>query len=200
MALLGGSFDPPTISHIQIAAEIYNNFEDICEVWMIPCGDGREDKKLTASGEHRREMLKILLDDILGNLVPVKLNDIEIKNKQYFPTVELLNNIKKENPGKNFTFCMGTDLVPTLKKWEGGKKLVNNQDFIIIRRPGYEPDLDEYPKHYRFLSANVEGSSTKVRNRIKEQIEKKMKVNLGISGLTTKRVIDYINELGLYKD
>ena len=34
IAILGGSFDPPTIAHIQVAAEIYNNFS-IDEVWII---------------------------------------------------------------------------------------------------------------------------------------------------------------------
>jgi nicotinic acid mononucleotide adenylyltransferase len=34
VAILGGSFDPPTISHIQIASEIYNTNEDVDEVWI----------------------------------------------------------------------------------------------------------------------------------------------------------------------
>jgi nicotinic acid mononucleotide adenylyltransferase len=29
IAILGGSFDPPTIAHIQIACEVYNNIPEI---------------------------------------------------------------------------------------------------------------------------------------------------------------------------
>ena len=45
----------------------------------------------------------------------------------------------------------------------------------------------------------IDGSSTKVRNRIKEQIEMKNKINLAINGLTTVSVINYIVENQLYQ-
>lgn len=43
IGVLGGSFDPPTISHLQLCSEALNvlNFD---EIWMIPCGS-RRDKK-----------------------------------------------------------------------------------------------------------------------------------------------------------
>ena len=72
IALLGGSFDPPTIAHVQIAAEIYNNFS-VDEVWIIPCGDGRSDKKLKTSGEHRLAMVNLILKDIIDECVPIKV-------------------------------------------------------------------------------------------------------------------------------
>jgi len=73
IAVLGGSFDPPTIAHVQCAAEVYNNCDDVDEVWIIPCGDGRDDKSLKTPGFHRLEMLKLILRDIIGEEVPIKV-------------------------------------------------------------------------------------------------------------------------------
>ena len=57
VAVLGGSFDPPTISHMQIAAEtLYQHKCD--QVWTVPCGD-REDKKARTPGPTRLEMTKL---------------------------------------------------------------------------------------------------------------------------------------------
>ncbi len=79
VALFGGSFDPITIAHLQvikslikIASEVYNQFDDIEEVWLIPCGDSRSDKELTL-GIHRVEMIKLILNDSLFSDVPLKV-------------------------------------------------------------------------------------------------------------------------------
>jgi nicotinic acid mononucleotide adenylyltransferase len=73
VAILGGSFDPPTISHIQIASEIYNTNEDVDEVWITPCGDGRGDKNLKTAGFHRANMVDLILKDIIGDIAPIKV-------------------------------------------------------------------------------------------------------------------------------
>ena len=52
VAILGGSFNPPTITHLQIASETLNLCAEIDEVWIVPCGD-REDKKVTTPGPIR---------------------------------------------------------------------------------------------------------------------------------------------------
>ena len=47
VGILGGSFDPPTISHLQICAEVIN-MKKFDEVLIVPCGD-RPDKHLRTS-------------------------------------------------------------------------------------------------------------------------------------------------------
>ncbi len=199
IAILGGSFDPPTLSHITAASEIYNTHENIDEVWLIPCGDGRKDKSLRTLAKHRLAMLKLILNDILGKNVPVYINDIEIRNKRYYPTAELLQSLKDENPDKTFIFCMGTDLVSSFRNWENGEKLAEEQEFILLNRVGYTPDKSLFPVHYSIINGICEASSTRIRDRIKNKIDKKNKINLGINGLTTSSVIQYIKDNKLYQ-
>jgi len=74
IAIFGGSFDPPTLAHIELASEIYNTHNDIDEVWLVPCGDGRRDKSLRTKGIHRYNMLKLILNDIIGENGPIYVN------------------------------------------------------------------------------------------------------------------------------
>ncbi len=75
---MGGSFDPPTLAHVQIASEIYNTHEDVDEVWIVPCGDGRGDKSLKTKGVHRLAMLQLILTDIIGNNAPIKVSKYDL--------------------------------------------------------------------------------------------------------------------------
>ena len=200
VAIFGGSFDPPTIAHMQIACEIYNNFEHIDQVWIVPCGDGRCDIKLRTPANHRLNMLHLIKDDLIAHNVPIFIDETEINRGEYIPTYYLLKELEETHKDMEFVFCIGTDLLEGLKTWDECDKLVEEFEFIIVSREDYPLVLDlpevVYPKKYEVLETIINGSSTKVRNRIHSRIENKL--NLAINGLTTNRVIKYIQENKLY--
>ena len=80
VGILGGSFDPPTISHLQMASETIN-LKIVDEIWMIPCGS-RNDKPSLLAVEHRLEMVKHAVKDFFPRDFPIKIDDIEVKNGQ----------------------------------------------------------------------------------------------------------------------
>jgi nicotinate-nucleotide adenylyltransferase len=115
IAILGGSFDPPTIAHIQTASEIYNLVGEIDEVWLVPCGDNRKDKALKASARQRKEMLELAIKDILDENFPnIKVCDFEIEYGSYLPTYDLLCKLKEKYPLNKFYMSIGSDLVEGL--------------------------------------------------------------------------------------
>ena len=78
VGILGGSFDPPTISHLQMASETIN-LKIVDEIWMIPCGY-RDDKPKLLRAEQRLELCQKAVDDFFPRNFPIKINDIEIRN------------------------------------------------------------------------------------------------------------------------
>ena len=54
VGVLGGSFDPPTVAHLQVAAEAYNKLS-FDEIWIVPCGY-RPDKTHISEPRHRLAM------------------------------------------------------------------------------------------------------------------------------------------------
>ena len=200
VAYLGGSFDPPTIAHIQVACEIYNKIDNIDEVWISPCGDGRIDKLLKTPFKHRLNMLKLIKDDILNDNIPIIISEYE-GNMQWLPTLLLIRELNKKFPDKEFVFVIGSDLYEKLQTWKPDPlKLVEEVEFLIICRNEFPFVYNKpgvlYPKKFQLLELNIYGSSTEIRERIKNG--NKNKLNYSINALTSKKVINYIFENKLY--
>lgn len=200
VAYLGGSFDPPTIAHIQVASEIYNKIDNIDEVWISPCGDGRIDKLLKTPFKHRLNMLKLIKDDILIDNIPIIINEYE-GNMKWLPTLLLIRELNKNFPDKEFVFVIGSDLYEKLQYWKPDPlKLVEEVEFLIICRNEFPFVYNKpgilYPKKFQLLELNIYGSSTEIRERIKNG--NKNKLNFSINALTSKKVINYIYENKLY--
>ena len=200
VAYLGGSFDPPTIAHIQVACEIYNKIDNIDEVWISPCGDGRIDKLLKTPFKHRLNMPKLIKDDILNDNIPIIISEYE-GNMQWLPTLLLIRELNKKFPDKEFVFVIGSDLYEKLQTWKPDPlKLVEEVEFLIICRNEFPFVYNKpgvlYPKKFQLLELNIYGSSTEIRERIKNG--NKNKLNYSINALTSKKVINYIFENKLY--
>jgi nicotinate (nicotinamide) nucleotide adenylyltransferase len=182
-----------------IACEIYNQVKIIDEVWIVPCGDGRSDKGLKSDAIHRLKMLELLKMDLIYDDLPIFIKDTEIQNKKYMPTWDLLEKLNKDYPENKFFFSCGSDIANSIITWDFGKELCEKYNFIIITRPGYS--IIEYKdlKSYIILECSYDNSSTKIRSRIEEFLDKKNKVHLGISGLTSRSVLNYIYSNNLYK-
>ena len=96
------------------------------------------------------------------------MDPIEINNGRSIPTYYLMSVFEEKYPNCEFYFVLGSDLLPSFKRWEKGEIMIEDYKFVIIPREGYE-DLDEdlYPRHYVKTDAKVEDafqtSSTEVR-------------------------------------
>jgi nicotinate-nucleotide adenylyltransferase len=199
IAIFGGSFDPPTLSHMILACEIYNQLDNIDEVWIAPCGDGRVDKNIRCDINHRIKMLELIKQDIVYGDLPVYINDTEKLNGMYMPTWNLLTKLQEDYQDYTFSFCFGSDLVKGLPNWEYGKDIIEKFDLVVLSRPGYDYKDVDYINKCKILETNFDNSSTRVRQRIEEVIKKKHKVHLAISGLTSRSILQYIYENNLYK-
>lgn len=201
IAIFGGSFDPPTISHMSVACEIYNQLDNIDEVWIVPCGDLRKDKKLKTEIRHRLKMLEKIKKDIVYPGLPIEIKDTEMTHGKFMPTIDLLDKLKSEYKNHNFFFCLGSDLIKSFKTWEEWRRIIDDYGLILITRPSYSfQNIEiEFNKTFPIVQVQLDGSSTNIRNRIEQILQEKNKVHLGISGLTTRSVIEYIYHEQLYK-
>jgi nicotinic acid mononucleotide adenylyltransferase len=147
------------------------------EIWMVPCGD-REDKQLRTSGEMRLKMVDRAIEDYFPRGYPVKVHPIEVENGKSIPTYFLMKKLEVLYADQNikFYFMMGSDLIPGLINWDNGQEMIDECNFTVFERKGYESVLNGLKKEYQMpkcmmvlkANQNLIGmiSSTEVRKRI----------------------------------
>ena len=162
VAVFGGSFNPITNAHLNCAAEIiHSKLAD--EVWITPCGARPDKPSLKTPALHRLIMCHLAVDTTFGSRFGVKVCDEEMHEPRNVPTVVLMRRLKEAHPNFEFSFVVGSDLIPTLHEWdapgcegrwdavpEAGKTFLKENHFLVIDRPG------DHEEHNGSLSSNFE--------------------------------------------
>ena len=148
VAIFGGSFDPPTIAHMEIGKRVLSdNLADT--VIYIPCGP-REDKPSLTDGELRIEMLSASLKCYFGYELKVirstnpnaldgkekiVIDDYEVRvAKQLVRTAILIPHYETMYPGIRFVFVTGSDVVPSFKPRPLYEEVLKKKEYLIFVR------------------------------------------------------------------
>ena len=210
IVIFGGSFDPITITHIQVAAEVIH-FELADQVWVVPCGM-RPDKRTNIEPRHRLEMVSMAIDSMLPHDFPMFVDSTEVDAGRYVPTRELMCLYRQRYPGLRFKVLIGNDLLSSLHLWDDFTSLISENKFIVYKRIftsklGLEPDSEDYvclndegKTRIQVEQISGVGMTPTLSNISSTEIRKRM-VTKGIhaiAGLTPLCVINYITDNKLY--
>ncbi len=147
IAIYGGSFNPPTIAHENIARDILG-LSDINKLIYLPVGDAYKKKNLIESN-YRYEMLKIITNKLVLQDFNVEISTLEMDTDRRLYTIESLR-ILKEKYKKDLAFVMGTDNIKEFNSWSNPKSLLEEFYFIVIERE--EDDVSKLIKENPLLS------------------------------------------------
>ena len=131
VAIYGGSFNPPTIAHENIARDILK-LDEISKLIYLPVGDSYK-KKTLISAEQRYNMLKIILEKLKNDGLDVDINRLEIDSEKRLYTLQSLR-ILKEKYKRDLAFIMGTDNIKQFNSWYNPKELLKEFYFVVIER------------------------------------------------------------------
>lgn len=102
VALIGGAFDPPHNGHILCVSNLFNS-KLVDQVWLVPSGDGRYDKKSEASSALRKKMLEIIVENDFKRDSRIKIELSQIDNpKDPCYTSELLKRLARQHSSNEF--------------------------------------------------------------------------------------------------
>ena len=195
VALFGGSFNPITKGHIKVANAVLKKYSFDC-FWFMPCYNHNLGKSLECQ-IHRMEMIEKAIKSS-RNKKMMEVCRYEIVKQSEGKTYNTLTELTEQLKFINFTYVIGMDCAIDIKKWYKWRKLINEFNFIVVERKGYECEdinrwFDHKPHKVLRIDCGSNYSSTEARKAIltddKELMEK----------LMYKNVVDYINTQGLYK-
>ena len=177
-----GSFNPPTMAHIDICLKLKNYFSKII---FIPVNSN---EKYLASFTDRVNMLKIIcrkypfleIDKIMEDYSYLNYRIIDLIKKKY----------------GNISLIIGSDLLKKMDTFENYEALLNNNSFMIIERnkDSVKNILEEKYGNCRGkyvimpFSSNISSSMARDKISAKEECKE----------ILDKDIIDYIKKNNLY--
>ena len=174
ICVYGGSFNPITNAHLNVAAEIMHS-KLVDEVWITPCGPRPDKPSLKTSMVHRLVMCHLAVDTTFGSRFGVKVCDEEVNKPHAMPSVVLMRSLAGKYPEADFIFACGSDQIGEIPNWtaEGepgywdtvdnaGRIFFDETHFLLIDRPGSELDGVPMPPHCQHVSEALAARGSKM--------------------------------------
>ena len=171
IGIFGGTFDPPHLGHLILAAEALSQLQLDRMLWVLtPQPPHKPERPITAL-PHRLEMLK----RAIGSAPGFELSTIEIDRPGPHYTLDTVDLLQTKFPSARLVLLIGGDSLRDLPAWSRPDELITAVNaFGVMRRPGDEIDLPTLERTLPGLSAKVrfvdapqlEISSSSIRQRV----------------------------------
>jgi nicotinate-nucleotide adenylyltransferase len=138
LGVFGGTFDPPHLGHLILAAEAADQLHLDKVLWVITPDPPHKQGAQISPLEVRLRMLQAALDE--DARFSISRVDIDRPGPQY--AVDTVQIIKKEYPGCQLFYLLGGDSLRDLPKWHAPQRLLATVDGVgVMHRPGDRVDL-----------------------------------------------------------
>jgi nicotinate-nucleotide adenylyltransferase len=171
VGIFGGTFDPPHIGHLILAAEARQQL-DLDFVYFVLAADPphKQDRKITPI-DHRLQMLELALT----NQDYFKISRVEIDRPGPHFALDSIKQFQKELPDSDLIYLIGGDSLRDLPTWHQPSKLVARINRIgVMRRPFTDLDLTSLTKKIPELEKKLEFINTPLLEISSREIRKKV--------------------------
>jgi nicotinate-nucleotide adenylyltransferase len=171
LGIFGGTFDPPHLGHLILAAESCDQLALTHLLWVLTPTPPHKLKQPITPLEHRLSMLQLLIADEPR----FELSRIEMERHGPHYTLDTLRILAEVHQGADLVLLVGGDSLHDLPTWHRPTDLVAACSEIgVMRRPGDPIDLSRLEAalpgigdKLRFVEAPLlEISSSEIRRRI----------------------------------
>lgn len=191
IGIFGGSFNPPHKMHLRMAKELLND-DLLDKIIYVPTGSKYIYKNNLVSDQDRYNMLKIMIK----NDERLEVSDFELQTRNIY-TYETLEYFKGIYLDDEIYFILGTDNLAYVDKWKYGIELLENNNFIVIRRS--TDDIEKILKKYIKYRKNIVVSEVSESNISSTLIRDKIKNKENVLDFIDEDVYNYILENKLYE-
>lgn len=173
LGIFGGTFDPPHIGHLILAAELSHVMTLDAVYWVLTPQPPHKLKKDITPVSLRKEMLQITLD---GN-EKFHLSSVDLDRPPPHFAADTVQIFRENFPDDKLVYLIGEDSLRDLPNWERPEQFLRAVDTVgVLSRPCVEADLDALDRELPGVGHKVtlvskpllQISSTAIRYRAKE--------------------------------
>ena len=131
IGILGGTFDPAHMGHLEISKQAKKRFKLKNIIWAITKKNPFKNESIS-SLKNRTQFAKNLIDK--NDYIKVKFYEDKIGSNR---TIDLIKYLKKKKLFEIY-FIMGADNLINFHKWYKWKSIVKECNILVFDRQGYK--------------------------------------------------------------
>lgn len=197
LGIFGGTFDPPHIGHLILAAEARDQLDLDCTVWVLTPDPPHKRGERVTPLEHRLNMVQLAIEeDDRFNLSTV---DIDRPGPHY--AVDSIKLLKEQYSDRELFYLMGGDSLQDLPRWYKSSEFLAHVDGVgVMRRPGDDVDLRELIEALPELSEKLNFVTAPLLEISAEQIRIRAGESRAFRYYVLPKIYRYILKHQLYQD
>lgn len=197
IGILGGTFDPIHLGHLQMAEESYRQ-AGLDQVLFMPSKipPHKQNQNITAETK-RAAMIKLAI----RNKPQFIYSDLELKRQGFTYTADTLRILQEQNSDQEYYFILGGDSLLQLNEWYHPEEIMRRVVILAISRYGMGREkirhqIDYLARNYQAKIQVVEMpridiSSSEIRDRVRQ--------GKPLDGWVSPAVETYIQDHCLYQ-
>lgn len=171
IGVFGGTFDPPHLGHLILAAECHYQLNLDRLLWVLTSHPPHKKSQNILAIEQR---LELVLAAINGNPA-FELSRVDIDRPSPHYAVDTVHLLAQQFPGAQFVYLLGGDSLHDLPTWHAPEEFLAACSTIgVMRRPGDQVDLSNLEMKLPGITQKtwfvdaplLEISSSEIRSRV----------------------------------
>ena len=150
IGILGGTFNPSHIGHINISKTAKKNFDLDQVIWAITKKNPFKNE-ISLNLKKRIKFAKEL--NLKNKFIKIKCFENHIKSNR---TIDLIKYLKKKNKKSDLYFIMGADNLINFHKWEKYKSIIKLCKILVFDRSGYKSKALKSLSFRKYNKKNIE--------------------------------------------
>ena len=196
IGIFGGTFDPPHLGHLILAAEACTQLGLERLLWVLTPDPPHKQGQSIAPIEHRLKMVQLA---IAGN-PQFELSTVDLIRPGPHYALDTVQILAGQNPGKKLVYLMGGDSLRDLPAWHRPADFVSASDLIgVMRRPGDTVDLAELEKILPGLASKVRFVKAPLLDIAAHEIRRRVAEGKPFRYFLSGQVYTYIIKHNLYR-
>ena len=197
VGVLGGTFDPPHLAHLVLAAAARRALR-LDRVVLVPAGDPWRKAERTVTPAALR--LRLVEEAAAATLPWAEVSAIEIERDGPTYSVETIEALAAHEPAAEWWFLLGADALADLPNWHEPQRLVASTRFALVRRPGDAPDEAAVADALPGLAERIDLVAMPELTIAASDLRWRVRLGLPTEPLVPAAVRRLIDELGLYRE
>jgi len=196
IGIFGGTFDPPHLGHLILAAEARAQLNLERLLWVLTPDPPHKQRQSIAPLEHRLEMVKLAI----ANDPQFEISRVELTRAGPHYALDTVHILAGQNPGVNLVYLMGGDSLRDLPHWHRPADFLSACHLIgVMRRPGDTVELAALEKSLPGLRSKVRFVEAPLLDIAAREIRRRIAEKQPFRYFLPERVYEYIDSHGLYR-